>query len=257
MNSNNNEEIVVILPVHNGAKTLERALDSVVCQSIFGKEKQVSIRTYCILNGCSDGSAEICKKYENVHGNDKFIILESLTTGLVPALNLGLWEARKTGNKNILIARLDCDDLWYPKKLEKQLEFLSKNPQVDILGTQIRMVEPELFSLSKESVVYPTDHAEMISWMKNAWNPIAHPSVMFRASIFDRVGGYSDILPMCEDFFLWCSAAKCGYVFANLSETLVDYTSTHNPNYNPISPRLAAHYFGQMVNILGIKERPV
>lgn len=219
--------ISVLIPIHNAEKTLERAVRSVLDQQTIQASEIV-----CVLNCCSDSSEEILKKLTEQHGSIK--ILKCDEKGIVPALNYGLDFC-----KGDWIARQDADDYWYPDKLEKQVNFLLKNPEVKVLGTQIRLVKPVTFE-TVSITNNPTDDAGIKQALFSAVNPIAHPSVVFKKDILLKTGTYSDLYPLCEDYFLWLRASKW-YKMANLLDALVDYTSTNNPAYTPLSPQLAAH----------------
>jgi glycosyltransferase involved in cell wall biosynthesis len=136
-----------------------------------------------------------------------------------------------------LIARLDADDTWHPTKLEKQVEFLEKNPDIHILGTQILRVSPDNFSVLPEQVRYPTEDTDIRRMLFSGNNAIAHPSVVFRPEVILRTGGYDNTYPIAEDYHLWLKAAQW-FNFANLEDTFVLYTVSHNPKYNPKTPQL-------------------
>tara|TARA_B100000963_G_C22557128_1_gene639577 strand:+ start:216 stop:914 length:699 start_codon:yes stop_codon:yes gene_type:complete len=208
-----NPQVSVIIPIHNGEKTLERSLKSVINQTY----RDFEIIT--VLNNCTDNSENICKKF-----NTK--ILYCNEQGIVPALNTGLSNA-----KGKYIARQDADDYWYPEKLEKQINFMLDNPDIDILGTQIRILDKNL-NASKNQERRPLDNISIKNCLLNAMNVIAHPTVLFKKSIFLRTGFYSDVYPFAEDYELWLKSIKF-FNFSNLPDILVDYTLTHNPKYNP------------------------
>ena len=208
-----NPLISVIIPIHNGEKTLERSLKSVINQTYQNFE------IITVLNNCTDNSENICKKF-----NTK--ILYCNEQGIVPALNTGLLNA-----KGKYIARQDDDDYWYPEKLEKQINFMLENPSIDILGTQIRLLNKNHESLVKQEI-RPTQDQEIKKCLLKTQNIIAHPSVLFKKSILLKTGYYSDIYSFAEDYELWLKAMKF-FKFANLPDVLIDYTLTHTLNYDP------------------------
>ena len=229
------------MPVHNGGKTLRRSLDSLISQTFKG-----STQLICVLNCCTDNSREVIDEFTESDayqkGNMNLDILNSDEKGIVPALNKGILSARYS-----LIARQDADDLWYPEKLFKQALFMSANPGVGILGTQIRLVDQSGVPLSGIAKPNPCLDKDIKDALLRGHNPIAHPSVMFRKNILERSGMYDDLFPMAEDFWLWLKASKW-HTFANLPDILVDYTSTHNPDYTPNSPLLASYCMTQVLN---------
>ena len=59
-------------------------------------------------------------------------------TGLVDQLNRGLAQARAD-----LVARMDADDVCEPVRLQQQVDFLGRHPEVGVLGSQLRLMDDE------------------------------------------------------------------------------------------------------------------
>ena len=230
------ERLWILLPCHNGSKTIERAIDSVFEQ----KGIDVNYKLCIVLNNCTDETEQLIEasKYSS-----RIKVLKCDTQGIVPALNTGLRACLLEGAT--LIARQDADDKWHPKKLLYQLEQIQNNPEIDIFGSSIRYVKPDSYE-PLHIMNYPATHEECVEWLTKSQNPIAHTSVIFRTKILDKCGGYDNSLPMAEDMSLWLRATLNGYKMANLPFPLIDYTSTHNPNYSPLAPQILAQ-FGNLV----------
>lgn len=214
--------VSIIMPVRNAESTLRRSMDSVLSQTYRDFD------LICVLNGCTDRSEEILLEYRR--SDDRVSIVQS-EPGIVPALNRGLHAAATD-----LIARQDADDLWYPDKLEAQVEYMSRHSDVDILGVQIRCVDTDFKPFTSQERARPLTDADIKRSLLSEWNCIAHPGVMFRRRIMDRLGGYDDTFPFAEDYSLWLRAIQW-YRFANLDRVLVDYTAKHNPNYKHSVPK--------------------
>ena len=248
-------KIATIIPVKNAESTLRRSLDSVLNQTILNQHS-IELLLIIIYNGCTDKSKEIGKQFcidasfkqMNATFEAIEINLPDNITGIVPALNKGINEAIVW--KADYIARQDADDYWYPTKLEKQMDFFRKNPDVDVLGTQINLVEASEKKKLITSSNNPLINHAMRTAMLNGYNVIAHPSVMFKTEMLLKTGVYDNLFPMAEDYWLWMKAMKQGCRLANLPDILVDYTSTHNQNYNPLSPQLACHTMKQILDVL-------
>jgi len=217
------KKVSVLVPVKNCESTVEKSINSVLEQSFQNFE------IVLIDNNCTDNTIELAKDL----AKDKIKVFSCPEPGIVPALNFGLQKIQTE-----FIARQDGDDLWYPQKLEKQIAFLDNNEDIDICGTQIRLVNSH-GKIIDDSFRYPTEDQEIKSWLLMGKNSIAHPSVVFRKSILLRVGGYDDTYPVAEDHHLWLRCIKW-FNFANLPDILVDYNSNHNPNYDPKYPLLAS-----------------
>lgn len=207
----------VLIPVRNAERTIERSIRSVLNQDFEDFE------IHCVVNGSSDRSLEILKSLTD----ERIQVHECPVPGLVPALNYGLQRIDCE-----FIARQDADDFWYQDKLKKQVLFLDENSKVHILGCQIRMVDSSGAPCPEQGHPYPINDAGIKQSLIGGWNAVPHPGVIFRRELLLRTGGYDDTYHMAEDYYLWLRAMKW-FSFANLSETLIDYTSVHNPNYDP------------------------
>lgn len=220
--------VAVLLPVFNGAATIERTIRSLLEQT------HTLWRLVLVDNNSTDNSVKIVQRLM-MDADLEWTHLKCNQPGIVPALNKGLFDIMSTNTD--LIARLDADDFWHPKKLEKQILFLGKNPEISILGTQISKVEGVYYKPCSQQMIYPTTDSEIKKMLLSGNNALAHPSVMFRKDILLRTGGYDNTYPIAEDYHLWLKSIPW-VKFANLDEVLVDYTVKHNPKYNPKCPQL-------------------
>jgi glycosyltransferase involved in cell wall biosynthesis len=210
------------MPVRNAESTLRRSIESVLGQT-YGDFDLI-----CVLNGSTDHSDEILNEYRR--SDHRVSVLHS-SPGIVPALNRGLHAAATE-----LIARQDADDLWYSEKLEAQVDYMSRNPEIDILGVQIRCVDTDFMPFTRQESNRPITDSEIKRALLSEWNCMAHPGVIFRRRIMDRLGGYDDTFSFAEDYSLWLRAIQW-YKFANLDRVLVDYTAKYNPKYNHAVPK--------------------
>lgn len=110
-----NETIVsIITPVYNAEKFLSETIQSVLIQTYKSFE-------YLLIDDCSsDNSAAIIKEFADKDARVKYIKLPE---------NSGAAVARNTGLENAqgrFVAFIDSDDVWYPEKLQKQLDFMTK-----------------------------------------------------------------------------------------------------------------------------------
>lgn len=101
--------ISVIVPVHNGEKTLRKCVDSILHSTV------ADIEIILVENGSTDRTLEICQEYSNSHQNVKTIVAD--VTGLSYARNLGMDAA-----KGSWIAFVDADDYISPVMYERFLQ---------------------------------------------------------------------------------------------------------------------------------------
>lgn len=115
------------------------------------------------------------------------------------------------------IFRMDADDICSPERIEHQLDYLNKHPEVDLLGGWIEEFNTD--TNEKRVVHYPQNHQQIFALLARR-SPMAHVTVTFRADFFERFGFY-DEQSKCEDLELWVRAMQHGATFHNLQEVLV------------------------------------
>ena len=111
-------KVSVIMICFNSAKYLREAIDSVYAQSY--KDWEIILWD----NASVDDSVEIAKRYDSrlkLFENKKRVSLGK-------ARNLAIERAQGE-----YIAFLDCDDIWMPEKLEKQISILERNCSIGII----------------------------------------------------------------------------------------------------------------------------
>jgi len=137
-------------------------------------------------------------------------------TGLIHQRNQGLSLARAD-----LVAIFDADDISEPTRLTRQFNHLCTHPDIDILGTQITVIDD--CGVVKGHRLFPLDHEEVLEALPRIV-PLAHSSVMFRKEAILAAGGYQhEEFPHVDDYELWSRLAVRGKRFANLPESLLRY----------------------------------
>lgn len=142
--------------------------------------------------------------------------------GLGAALNIGL-----THCKHEIIARMDSDDICYPYRFQKQIEFFSKNPTIDLVSSWIdEFIEIPDHIISTRKL--PEFHSEIQVFAQKRC-PVNHPAVVFKKSSVLKAGGYQHF-PLFEDYYLWARMLISGAQFHNLQESLL-YFRTNPETY--------------------------
>lgn len=116
------------------------------------------------------------------------------------------------------IIRMDADDICLPDRFEKQMIYMENHKNVDICGGYI-----EEFNEKEESigvVKYPLVHDKM-KYFFGKRNPLAHMSVIFRKSYFQKAGLYPIDTEKDEDTMFWLNGFLSGCKFANIDQVLV------------------------------------
>jgi glycosyltransferase involved in cell wall biosynthesis len=202
--------ITVLMPVFNGEKYLAEAIESILNQTFS------DFILLIIDDGSSDSSLAIVQSY-----GDQRIRVErnQENMGLVKTLNRGLDLVQTE-----LVARMDCDDIAMPERIEKQVAFLDRNPDIGMCGTAY-----ELFHGSvRQTITPPCRHEEIVYGLLED-NVFLHSSVVVRMSILNVHGlRYNGRYRHAEDYELWTRLSQYTRT-ANLPEVLVRYRS-HSEN---------------------------
>lgn len=210
--------VSVILPVYNGQEYIEEAVNSVLEQTYKDFE------LLCIYdNGTNDKSPEILKKIASYDNRVKVFNIKE-KRGLVEALNYGI-----SISQGEYIARMDADDICMKNRLEKQIEYMDEQRNIDILGTYIDVIGNIDDNAKK---IYKKCFNSKIDINNNELDAldhtiVAHPTVMMRKNIFEKLKGYDINYKGAEDFELWLRAIENGYKIDNLNEELLMYR-VHN-----------------------------
>lgn len=197
--------VTVVMPVYNGEKYLREAIDSILGQTFQNFE-------FVIVNdGSTDNSESIILSY-----NDPRIVYlkNKSNSGICITLNRGLDVA-----KGEYIARMDCDDISMPNRLQEQLHFMDKHPEIAVAGTDIIVFGERVPERIVDMLRTPA-----LCKMGLIFNSCcAHPSVMIRKSVLAEYHlRYKDEYKGREDFELWWQISKVSGI-TNIHKPLLKY----------------------------------
>lgn len=194
------------MAVYNGERTLRQAIDSILAQTFQDFEFIV------IDDHSKDVTYEILRSYCDPR---LVIVRNSANLGQTPSLNVGCRLARAD-----LIARMDADDYSYPERLARQWDYMSKNPEVAVLGTAGMQWDPN----GKEiEVAVQCENDTEIYTMIFSQTVVIHVSAMIRRQVLAEVGLYDESYLTAQDFELWSRFLRRGKRIRNLADILVAY----------------------------------
>ena len=161
-------------------------------------------------DGSEDDTVKVAQKY----GDHRIkIYWDGKKRGIEYRLNQALSLSRGK-----YFARMDGDDVAYPKRLERQIRHLEKHPDIDLIGTWVLVFGENGRALGKRTC--PENHRAIVS-KSIAGFPIAHPTYMGRLTWFQRYK-YRNKAFLCEDQDLLLRSHHYSR-FANLPEILLGY----------------------------------
>lgn len=168
-------------------------------------------------------SEEVDLYLRNLNDERVHIQLRTENKGLAQSLN-DLLNIVKL-NDYEFIARMDADDISLLDRFEKQIAYLENHPEVDMIGGAINEIDEKGHNKGR-IIRYPTSPEECRAFFAKR-NPVAHPTVMFRRSFFEKAGyHYPTEYERNEDTRLWHEGYKHGAVIANLSDVLLNFRTT-------------------------------
>ncbi len=198
--------ISVVMPVYNSDGVVAEAVESILNQTFRDFEFII------VDDGSRDATPQILRRYASRDNRIKLYTQENC--GLIATLNR---YCRIAVGK--YIARMDADDISLPTRFEKQFRFLERNPEIGVLGTWIQDLDEKRAPIIEWPV--PADPV-VVRWFLLFGNCIAHPSVMMRRDLMERLGYYRPDAIHVEDYDLWIRALEVTRL-ANLPEILVQY----------------------------------
>ncbi len=199
-----NPLVSILVPVYNTAPYLREAIDSMLDQTFADFE-------LIVLDDCSpDNAEEILDTY-----NDPRIVRYKgeKNVGLSNVLNVGIGMARGK-----YIARMDSDDISLPQRLQVQVDYLEKHPDVDLVSVGMR-----LFG-AKEGTWIREINPEKVKIEALFHSPVLHASSVWRKDAFEKQGlRFRQEMVPAEDYDLWVRAMLKGLKLVNLPEVLYEY----------------------------------
>jgi glycosyltransferase involved in cell wall biosynthesis len=180
-------KVSVIIPTYNRRDFVREAIASVLAQSYRDFELLV------VDDGSRDDTAAVVQEFEGVRS------ISQPNRGVSAARNYGV--ALSNGE---LLAFLDSDDLWQPRKLACQVAFFTAHPET-------RICQSEEIWLRHGTRVNPHHKHRKTGgdiFVRSLELCLVSPSaVMLRRELFEQVGGFDESLPACEDYDLWLRIA--------------------------------------------------
>ncbi len=197
--------VSVIMPMYNAEKLVKQTIDSILGQTFEDFEFLI------VDDGSSDKSIDVVQSY-----SDSRIKLykNEINIGYVPTLNKLIQIA-----EGEFIARQDNDDISHRQRLEKQVRYMQKHPQVGLCGSHAKFIG----SKNSGGYFHPHTNSDIRAQMVFG-NPIVHPSVMIRSELFKGGNPLSynpDLMP-AEDYALWYEISQKAQI-VNLKKSLLKY----------------------------------
>tara|TARA_R110002111_G_scaffold262694_1_gene340157 strand:- start:87394 stop:90603 length:3210 start_codon:yes stop_codon:yes gene_type:complete len=190
-------KVTVILTSFNHAKYLRQAIGSVLNQSY--QDFELIIWD----DASADNSWEIIQSYRDprilAYKNDK-------SRRGVYGINKSISEIAK----GEYIAIHHSDDEWHPDKLNRQIDYLQKNPECGAVFTNVLAIDEQSEVFADKAHYYSTifdqpnrSRYEWLNFFFTHGNALCHPSVLIRKECYLHCGLYRLGLAQTADFDMW------------------------------------------------------
>jgi len=200
-----NPKLTVLMSVYNSELYVKHAIDSILNQT-FGDFE------FIIFNdGSSDRSADIIRSFSDPR--IRFIDYKENSGRYTERLNEGI---RIAGGK--YIARMDHDDIAFPKRLGRQFKFMEDNPDIGACGANIVTIG----AVEGRVIRFQTEY-EMIKSTLFFNGALAHPTIIMRKSVLEKnnIVYDSNFYPI-EDYKLYLDISRYSKL-GNIPEVLLKY----------------------------------
>lgn len=189
-------KVSIVIPTYNCLDYLPKAIGSVLQQT------HQDIELIIIDDNSNDGTSTYLASIDD----ERIITLSTLGVGAPQARNLGIEKA-----SGEFIAFLDADDFWFPEKIERQLEFHQRYPEMAMSFTNYEHLTED-YEVIVDCFSYWSQFQNREEQFINIDNPlefiiennvIGTSTVMVKADVFSQTDSFNADIKYGEDWELW------------------------------------------------------
>ena len=221
--------VSIIVITYNSSKYVLETLKSAKAQTYQNIELIVS-------DDCStDNTVEICRKWIEKN-KERFVRTELITaeknTGIPANCNRGVKAAQGEWVK--LIAG---DDTLKKEAIKNYINFISIHPECTLVHSSIEIYENIIKDENKQqmeihSILTEKLNANTQFELLSLENLIYAPSVIIKKNLLEKLGGFDESIPLCEDWPFWLKATKNGFKFYYLDIPCANYRIHDSSTYS-------------------------
>jgi glycosyltransferase involved in cell wall biosynthesis len=237
--------VSIVAANYNNGRYLEEFINSINNSSVLPKELII------INDGSTDDSLKILVGFSKIEYLK--VINFKKNRGFCVALNEGIESA--TGK---YIMRVDPDDVILENRISTQIDFLEKNKEIDVVGSNVIYFHSE----TKNEIFrsnFPLGHQAIKSIFVSGEHGVQHPSTMIRAEVMKKYKYVQEYFK-AEDYEIFARMINNGHKFANISEPLTkmrihNQSVSSNIEYSTIklTYKLRDEIFGTSTSSLNIR----
>lgn len=206
--------VSILLPLYNEPVLISRESIISICNQSYEH-----LEILLLLDNPQNG--DIKKLMNEFASRDTRIkcILNEKNLGLPETLNRGIDLA-----SGEYIARMDADDISFPERIEKQLNYMLLHQDIDLLGCNAVIIDEEGQKIGRYSKL--TNDSTIKFFLKHCNSAMIHPTWFGKAEVFKKCRYRNFLSGQDYDFLL--RAYANGFRFHNLEESLLKYRIPRN-----------------------------
>ncbi len=243
-------KVTVALPTYNHEKFIAECLHSVLNQTF--QDFEIIITD----DGSTDKTVDVVKTYSDPRIR---LFCFDKNQGACIAFNNSISNA-----EGDYVALLHSDDLFMPEKLEKQVSFLERNPEVGAVFSHARIIDEKGNDFNDQQHIYyhvfRQKNRSRFEWLNFFFyhsNVLCHPSVMVRREYYEKMGLYDVRFAQMADFDFWirlCMNHEIHIIQEELTQFRVLSNELNSSGDRPdINARLMFEHACIMRNYLNIR----
>jgi glycosyltransferase involved in cell wall biosynthesis len=234
----NSSLVSVVIPTYNYGHFLQQAIDSALAQNYQPCEIIV------VDDGSTDNTSEVAARY-----GSRIRFYKQSNAGPASARNYGIQEARGE-----IIAFLDSDDVWHPRKIERQISAFRASGNLAMVTTALMPITDNGEVLLRADDIGVSNPAVSGITLRDLleYAHMTPSSVLIPKKCFDVVGVFDDSLKGAEDMEMWCRVAS-HYPILQVRECLTGYR-VHSDSVSYVPDRMLESHLRFLDKVFGNLE---
>lgn len=205
--------VSVLIPAYNSEQYIHACLESIIQQTYPNLE-------IIVVDDCStDQTLKVAKEVLRASSRPSKCLKTQINHGGggEPVFNWGLSYC-----KGKYVAKMDADDLMHPQRIEYQVEFLQKNQNIFLVGSDLELINEEgkTIGYRKHPITY--DEIKRNFYLRS---PVANPSIMFRNK---PISFYKSKYKIANDYYTFFKLISENKKIANIPKYLLKYRIHQN-----------------------------
>lgn len=197
--------VTVVIPCYNCEDTIERAVESVISQT-------VSVYELVLVDDASNDSTLACLYAIKAKYDLPIKVIENpVNSGVSCSRNRGIISSNQK-----YVAFLDADDSWNSEKIRTQYEFMEQHNDVVICAHDVDVISSCEHSQVSEGELFSVEPQRISLGQMLLSNRFSTPTVMMR-----NIGMlFNESMRYCEDYELWIRVLLKGGRIVKLNQVL-------------------------------------